>query len=133
MSGIIVITGSRELRLEPNSELIYRIISHYSALGFDEVYHGDARGADDVISMCARSKRFSFKPTSFPADWDAEGRAAGPLRNGRMLDAAIAKTEKVLLLAFPVRGSTNKGTWDCIRQAFFRMVNTRIFWMEAAQ
>lgn len=130
MSGIIVITGSRELReTKSNPSNIVRILDTYRSFGYFELYHGGCRGADTVVSEFARHK---FKITVFPADWN-KGSSAGPIRNGKMLDAAVATDERVILIAFPVKGSTNKGTWDCIRQAFFRMVNTRIFWMENAQ
>lgn len=45
------------------------------------------------------------------ADWKAYGKAAGPIRNGRMLEAHKAPDTK--LAAF----DGNRGTEDCIRQA----------------
>lgn len=45
----------------------------------------------------------------FNADWDAYGRAAGPIRNGEMMRKAHA------LIALPGKNST--GTIDCIKQA----------------
>lgn len=45
------------------------------------------------------------------ADWDVYGRAAGPLRNGRMVTRAGTGAH---LLAFPDERSS--GTWDCFDQ-----------------
>lgn len=46
---------------------------------------------------------------AFPADWNAHGRAAGPIRNSKML----AEGKPDLVLAFP----GGKGTADMIRKA----------------
>jgi hypothetical protein len=47
--------------------------------------------------------------TAFVADWDANGKAAGPLRNQRMLEAFNPD----MVLAFP----GGRGTADMVRKA----------------
>lgn len=45
-----------------------------------------------------------------PADWAGRGKAAGPARNQRMVDAGAD-----VCLAFPLPGS--RGTWHCVQAA----------------
>ena len=72
-----------------------------------KVIHGAARGADTLGGDWARARRIPVQ--AFPAQWNTEGRAAGPKRNQRMLDQGHP-TE---VLAFP--GGT--GTADMKRRA----------------
>ncbi|HSM93365.1 MAG TPA: SLOG family protein [Anaeromyxobacteraceae bacterium] len=51
-----------------------------------EIVHGAARGADALADDAARDLGIHRVP--FPADWAAHGRAAGPIRNRRMLAQA---------------------------------------------
>lgn len=46
------------------------------------------------------------------ADWKAQGKAAGPLRNQRMVDAGAN-----CCYAFFAAGEANKGTSDCVKRA----------------
>lgn len=48
------------------------------------VIHGHARGADSLADEWARSRRHAIH--GFRANWEKDGRAAGPIRNQRMLD-----------------------------------------------
>ena len=63
------------------------------------VIHGAARGADSIAGEVAAELGFTVR--SYPANWQEEGKAAGPLRNQRMLDA-----EHVTL---PILGSPHPG------------------------
>lgn len=60
------------------------------ALVPDVLVHGAAVGADTVIAMVAgewaraAGRICVFQP--YPADWDRDGTAAGPIRNVRMLE-----------------------------------------------
>jgi len=47
------------------------------------VVHGGARGADTLAGIYADKHGCEVK--LFPADWENEGQAAGPLRNKRMV------------------------------------------------
>lgn len=68
--------------------------------------HGAATGAD---SLCAEWWEMQDRSTeAHPADWDAHGKAAGPLRNQEMVDSGLD-----LLLVFP----GGRGTADMRQRA----------------
>lgn len=68
--------------------------------------HGAAKGVDRRCAMWAQKNNIPEQP--FPADWESEGKAAGPLRNQRMIDRGFPDH----LLAFP----GGRGTQDMIRR-----------------
>jgi SLOG family YspA-like protein len=68
--------------------------------------HGDARGVDRIAGDWAEEHNIPVKV--FPANWDRDGRAAGPIRNQLMLDQ-----NPVFVIAFP----GGKGTADMIDRA----------------
>lgn len=76
------------------------------------VIHGAATGADSEgmiwTQMMAESGR-EIVHAPFAADWHRHGRAAGPLRNQRMLD--VGKPD--LVVAFP----GGRGTADMVQRA----------------
>lgn len=59
------------------------------------IVHGAAKGADGFAAAWAVSNRYLTWP--FPADWDTYGKAAGPIRNQKMLDTA----KPIAVIAFP--------------------------------
>jgi hypothetical protein len=71
------------------------------------VIHGGARGADRLAGECAKAA--GLVVSAYPADWKTHGRAAGPIRNQRMLD--LGKPD--LVVAFP----GGRGTADMVRRA----------------
>ena len=71
------------------------------------VIHGAATGADHEGMIWAQMMGVKHAP--FAADWRTHGRAAGPLRNQRMLDEGRPN----LVVAFP----GGKGTADMVRRA----------------
>lgn len=72
------------------------------------VIQGGASGADKLaVEWCMRQP--SIRMINEPADWKAHGRAAGPLRNQRMID----DWSPDLVLAFP----GGRGTADMVRRA----------------
>lgn len=70
------------------------------------VIHGAAPGADALAAEWARERGCVI--VAYPADW-ARGRAAGPLRNQRMIDDGRPDG----VVAFPGR----RGTADMVRRA----------------
>ena len=52
--------------------------------GVEVVIEGEAPGADTLAREAAL--QLGFPVMAFPADWEKHGRAAGPLRNQRMID-----------------------------------------------
>ena len=93
--------------------MIIRVLDRIHAMpvngvaGISLVIHGDANGADRFGGAWAVLRRVSAQP--FPARWQAEGNAAGPLRNQRMLDEG----KPSLVVGFP--GGT--GTRDMLNRA----------------
>lgn len=74
---------------------------------FSHVIVGGAPGADHWGEAWAHHNRVPF--TVFPAAWKKDGRAAGPIRNKRMLDEG----KPDLVIAFP----GGRGTADMVRRA----------------
>lgn len=75
--------------------------------GISAIIHGAARGADSEAGYWARRQLLAEEP--FPADWKRDGKAAGPIRNARML----AEANVDLVVAFP----GGRGTADMVRRA----------------
>lgn len=68
------------------------------------IVHGCARGADRIAGAVA--KELGFKVEKFPADWKHYGKAAGPIRNKKMLKEG----KPDLVLAFHSNLSASRGT-----------------------
>ena len=71
------------------------------------VIHGGMKGADSAAGDWAKSE--GAKVTAYPADWKTYGKAAGPIRNRRMLDEG----KPDIVVALP----GGRGTADMVRQA----------------
>lgn len=74
---------------------------------FTEILEGGAPGADASAATFGRLN--DIRVRTFKADWDAHGRAAGPIRNRRMMEEG--KPE--LVIAFP----GGRGTADMVEVA----------------
>lgn len=74
---------------------------------FTCIIHGAATGADAMAETYA--KRHEIRVQWFPAEWGKHGRAAGPIRNRTMLEAA----KPDLVVAFP----GGKETANMVKQA----------------
>ena len=109
----LLVTGSRNLTGERAENGMYHTLNAIMALlGADShdivLIHGGARGADTLADRAGRQLGMHIEP--HPADWQAYGRAAGPIRNRQMVDLGAD-----LCLGFPL--GTSKGTWNCMRTA----------------
>lgn len=69
--------------------------------------HGAARGADTLAADWALDR--GVLCNAYPADWERDGRGAGPIRNQRMLDQG--KPDGVVAFA------GGRGTADMVRRA----------------
>lgn len=84
------------------------------------VIHGAATGADTEAMIWAQTPRISGRKifhAPFTADWHKHGRAAGPIRNQRMIDEGRPD----IVIAFP----GGRGTADmvaCARRAGIEVV-----------
>lgn len=79
----------------------------------ESVIHGGAKGADEMAGWWAGSN--DIEERVFPADWNKDGKAAGPIRNARMAllldpgDRVFAFVDKPL--------GQSRGTADMVRRA----------------
>lgn len=80
------------------------------------VIHGAATGADSEGMIWAQAMP-GCKHAPFRADWRTHGKAAGPIRNQRMLDEG----KPDLVIAFP----GGRGTADMVRRALAAGVEVR--------
>jgi len=83
----VLATGSRDF----TDDYIVGIFIHgmrlYHGLGL-ELYHGAAKGADTMAAEATKVTN-GWITNPFPADWAKDGKAAGPIRNKRMLEAML--------------------------------------------
>lgn len=103
----VVVCGGRDFS---DADLMCRMLYElHGQHGFTQIMQGGAAGADAIAKEWARGipelKRYECK-----AEWAAKGRAAGPIRNARMM-----KWGPDLVVAFPTAASV--GTWDMIARA----------------
>lgn len=75
------------------------------------VINGAARGADTLGMKAAEAYEVSH--VEFPALWTVEGKAAGVIRNQRMLDEGMPD----VVFAFHDSLDKSKGTADMVRRA----------------
>lgn len=73
----------------------------------DCLIEGDARGADRIAGHWAKRRHIDLR--LFPANWRKHGKAAGPIRNQRMIDEG----KPDFVIAFP----GGKGTADMVARA----------------
>lgn len=107
----ILITGSRDWDDRRAIADALLDLNDWYPIDWDEVVivHGDCpTGADKLADDWAKS--YDIKRERHPANWGLHGKAAGPLRNKKMVDLGAD-----LVLAFP-KGKS-KGTRNCIKLA----------------
>lgn len=78
------------------------------------IISGGAPGADRIAESWANHNRIAL--AVFPANWRFDGRAAGPIRNQRMIDHG----KPDLVVAFP----GGRGTQDMIAKAKAASIKT---------
>ena len=82
-----------------------------------EIIHGGARGVDTIAGTYAEA--LGFKVTVYPADWQGQGRGAGIIRNGQMLDL-----KPDLVIAF--WDGESRGTAHTIEEARRRGIRVEV-------
>lgn len=97
----VLVCGGRDYN---DWDVFCNVLDHFQP---DEIISGMARGADTLAVTYA--SRFKIPLLAFPANWDAHGRSAGPIRNQQMLDEG----KPDLVVAFP----GGRGTADMVRRA----------------
>jgi hypothetical protein len=80
----VIIAGSRTI---VDYDLVVIAVTN-SGFEITELVCGEARGVDTCGRQWAEKRQIPIK--SFPANWDANGRRAGPMRNRQMAEYAEA-------------------------------------------
>lgn len=101
----VLVCGGRDY--DNWSEVEYQLGNIHRETPITQVIAGGAKGADTLAVMWARDEHIHIN--EFHADWKRHGRAAGPIRNKRMLD--VGRPD--LVVAF----KGGKGTANMIRLA----------------
>lgn len=120
----VVVSGSREWKLL--APIYDALKSARDKVGAPNVtvIHGGARGADQLAAKIART--LGMEVIEVPALWEKYGRAAGALRNIKMLD----EHKPDLVLAFCLDGS--RGTMHTVEEAMKRHIPVNLYsrWSE---
>jgi hypothetical protein len=110
----VIVTGSR--RWSDKAAVWDALNAVYQEHGSFLLVHGDcSTGADAMAHQWveAASRLVQVQEQRFPAAWEARGKAAGPERNRRMVEAGAD-----LVLAFPLpEGSGTQHTIKLAREA----------------
>ena len=126
---IILVSGSREYS---DYNQVQKVLEdNFSEACFDEdipvLYHGGARGVDTWAGDLAN--QWGIDTEIRYADWDKYGYAAGCIRNGEMLDAAIAhalqKNTTLTVLIF--WDGESRGTKDMIHHCIERKQSFKVY------
>lgn len=108
----LLICGDRNW--SPKRHLIIKsIIAGIEKVCEDEltVISGGARGADSIAREACELFKIDFE--EYPANWDAFGNSAGPIRNRQMLNTGID-----LVVAFADEVESTRGTKDMCNEAW---------------
>ncbi len=90
MSQIIVACGGRNLIIS-GLDCARLMLAVVPGCDVHLLIHGNAKGADAAIAEAAH--QLGWRAIGISADWLKHGKAAGPIRNGQLLQLAIEKAE----------------------------------------
>lgn len=99
-----VIAGSRDIQ---DAELVLQAIAE-SGFSITEVVSGTARGVDTLGEQWALENEIPIK--RFPADWNANGKGAGAIRNYQMAEYAAEDPnggQVIVIIRNKSKGSQN--------------------------
>lgn len=101
----VLVCGGRDF---DNQDAVYNTLTVlHDKWNITSMIHGGANGADTLAGAWAHLN--DIEEIVFKADWQKHGRAAGPIRNKKILDEG----KPDVVVAFP--GS--KGTANMVKQA----------------
>jgi hypothetical protein len=118
--NIVIVTGDRDYDDAWICAVILTGFRFYHGVN-NHLYVGRAPGADSIAEEEAKAMN-GWEVHPFPAEWNKHGKAAGPLRNRKMIDAALAwrRSEDDTLVMFAFHDDLDgksKGTKDAVRYA----------------
>lgn len=91
---------------------IWTCLRALKPLGYTQLVHGNARGADRMSGFVGQKIGYEVFPVA--AEWEKHGRAAGPIRNRKML---TDHPDIELVVAFHADLANSKGTKDMVEIA----------------
>ena len=104
MQQRVLVCGGRDYS---NREWLFQVLDlAHEANPIVVLIHGNAKGADQLADEWAAGK---CETLTFTPAWEEHGKAAGPMRNQKMLDEG----KPDLVIAFP----GGRGTADMVRRA----------------
>lgn len=106
----VVVSGSREWGDVKTVELAFKRFIRTENTQDVIIIHGGCKGLDLIAGSVA--KGMNYNVVIFPADWNLYGKAAGPIRNRKMLDE-----NPDLIIWFHQDIENSKGTKDLIKEA----------------
>ena len=102
----VIVTGGRDFTdADMMLDTLAEVERRYG--GVSLIVQGGAPGADTIAATLARMCGISY--LTYRADWDEHEKAAGPIRNEKMLNAH----PDAIVVAMP----GGRGTADCVRRA----------------
>lgn len=105
MQQMVLVCGGRDY---DDREQLFRVLdAAHMSNPIILLMHGAAKGADTLAEEWARNSGVPCQ--AYHADWETHGKAAGPIRNQRMLDNGLPH----MVIAF----LGGKGTADMMRRA----------------
>ena len=113
---IAVVTGSRSI----TDYALVSMVLERCWFDITALWHGSQAGVkvgdkwlDTVDRLAARwAKSKGIPVREFPADWDEHGKAAGPIRNQEMANAAVGQDA----LLVKIWDGSSTGTADCAKR-----------------
>ena len=116
----VIVTGSRDWWDEDKLwSTLWEVYNDHEADKMTIVHGGCPTGADDMAEQWAVLHAPEVASEVHKADWEEWGRAAGPIRNRKMVELGAD-----LVLAFPLADS--RGTYNCIEAAEAAGLEVRI-------
>lgn len=106
----LVVAGSRDLtplHYDVVARAIDTWIEKHARTGDVRIVEGGARGADQLAATYSRVRLVGHQRVR--ADWESDGKAAGPIRNQRMIDDAHG----LVVVRYP----DSRGSADVLRRA----------------
>lgn len=116
----ILVTGSRDWS---NQDLIDKAIQDVEGRmkGPYKLIHGGCKGADKMTESTVKGRK-GWKIQTFIADWDGDGKRAGPMRNKRMVEQGPA-----FAIVFCNDLKASKGTKDCWKRIVKADIEHKIY------
>jgi hypothetical protein len=110
----LLVCGSRHVRSVQAIRSAVASVLRSANLRAVQVLTGDAAGVDRIAADIARSQ--GIPVLTFTADWARHGPAAGPIRNGEMVQEFRRYPGCKVVVALRVDGIPSRGTDDTVHK-----------------